>query len=110
MKLISKLAIGAAMAGLAAVGSVAPASAAHVSVGIGVGAPGYYGYGPGYGPGYYDSGYYYDHPCYRPYPYRPDWCYHRGYYGGAPAFGVVFGLGGHDHWHGGHGWHGGWHH
>jgi hypothetical protein len=107
MKLIGKLAIGAAMAGLAAVASVAPASAAHVTVGIGVGGPGYYGgynNGYGYNGGYgYNDDYYYNHPCARPYPYRPDWCYHRAYYG-APVVYFGFGGGRHDN-----GWHRGWH-
>jgi hypothetical protein len=110
MKFIGKLAIGAAMAGLAAVGAAAPASAAHVTVGIGVGGPGYYGgYAPGYYGGYYDSAYYYNHPCARPAPYRPDWCYRPGYYGAPVVSGLFFGFGGGHGWHDHDGWRGGWH-
>ena len=102
MKLIGKLAIGAVMAGAAALATTAPADA-RVTVGIGIGGPGYYGY---YGPAYYHN------PCWRPYPYRPYYCdagYYPGYYGyGGPVIGLGFGGGwGHGGWHGGHG---GWSH
>src|SRR5690242_2879310 len=63
MKTIAKLAFAGALAAGAAVATAAPAEAAHVSFGIGIGAPvGYYGprdYGPAYcDPYYYDCGYY----------------------------------------------------
>jgi len=97
MKTIAKLAFAGVLAAGAAVGAAAPAEAAHVSVGIGVVAPGYYGYyGPRYyGPRYCDP-YYYDCGYYAPRYYAP------GYVG--------FYYGGHRGWHGHRGYHGGWHH
>jgi hypothetical protein len=141
MKRFGKLALGALMmAGTAAgamVVTTAPASAAHVSIGIGVPLPGYYaprpyynnpcdspryryyhqGYCYGYGPAYYGSDYY--------------GYYDQGYYGPGYYEPVIGGFwftdgGGHRHWHrgsfhgggfhgraswhsGGGSWHGGGH-
>jgi hypothetical protein len=69
MNTIMKTAIGAVMLGGAALASTAPANAAVVGVTIGV---------PGVAVGYYGN------PCYRPYAWRPAYCYapvYGGYYG-----------------------------
>jgi hypothetical protein len=98
MKTITKLAVGVALATGAAL-ATAPAEAAHVSVGIGVGAPGYYGY---YAP--------------RPYPVYAGcdpYYYDCDYYGPAYSPGYVSFFAGpryHHGWYGHRGWHGGWHH
>jgi hypothetical protein len=96
MRKFTKVALGALMVAGATTATTAaltgPAEA-RVSVGIGLGFPGYYG--PAYGPAYYDPYYYggygyYGYPAYYGYYGRP---WHRGYYGRG--------------WRGG--WHGGWH-
>ena len=138
MKSFGKLALGALMlAGTAAgttVATTAPAEA-RVSVGIGIGVPGYYAPRPyyrnpcdsaryryyhrdycyGYGPAYYGPDYYgyYDQGYYGPGYYEPviggfwftDGGGRRHWHGGSFHGG---GFHGHDGWHGGGG-HGGWH-
>jgi hypothetical protein len=111
MKLFTKAALGALMLAGAAIGTSAPAAAAHVSAGIGIGVPGSY-YGPGYGPGYYGPpvAAYCDRYSrwYDPYRCNAYDDYSDGYAYGGPVFvdGIFFG-GGYGHgWHGGHG--GGW--
>ncbi len=110
MKLLKKAALGALLLAGATALSAAPA-AAHVSIGIGIGGPGYYG--GGYPPAYCD-------PYSRWYdPYRceefDDYDYYDGpvfidglwlnggfrsrYYGGHRQFYY------HGGWHGGSGWH-----
>ena len=92
MKTITKLVLGAAMAGSLAMAAASPA-AAGVSVGIGIGAPA--------GPGYHR------HWCYN----HPGACGGGAYVGG-PAIGVY--VGGHGYWDGHRYWghrywgHGGW--
>ncbi len=84
MKTIVKLVTGAALASGLALGAAVPANAG-VSIGIGLGGPGY-------------------HRDYR------DWCYHHpyrcnnygGYYGPPPGEGVY--VNGYGYWGGG-GWH-----
>ena len=95
MKNFAKLALGALMVAGAATATTAAMTSpaeARVSVGIGLGFPGYYGgyYGPRYyGPRYYSP---YAYPAY----YDP--YYYPGYYGPSIYFG-----GGLRGWHGG-GW------
>jgi hypothetical protein len=113
MKKFAKIALGALMlAGAATAMTAAPADA-RVSVGIGIGVPGYYG-GPAYYPRYSCDPYsrFYD-PYYcgayaRPYYYGPDFYlnYHTGWGGGFRDFDRGhFGGGG---FHGGNGgFHGG---
>jgi len=137
MKSFGKIALGALMmAGTAAgatVATTAPASA-HVSVGIGIGVPGYYAPRPyyrnpcdspryryyhrdycyGYGPAYYGPNYYgyYDYGYYGPGYYEPvvggfwftDGYGHRRWHHGSFRGG---GFHGHASYHGG--WHGGGH-
>jgi len=122
MTKLAKIALGAAlMAGAATL--AAPPAAAHVSVGIGFGVPGY-GYAPGYyyGPPRYRYARYCD--PYSPY-YDPYYCgdpYYDSYYGYGgygPVFGdVVFFDGGwyrgpfRHRYYGGHDWYwvnNGWH-
>lgn len=135
MKRFGKIAMGALMLAGTAVGgtlaTTAPADA-HVSVGIGIGVPGYYGppagyvnrcdnprwryyhpgYCNGYGPAYYGPNYYgyYDQGYYGPGYYEPvvggfwftDNFGHRRWHGGSFHGGGFHGRGG---WHSG-----GWHH
>lgn len=141
MKRFGKIAMGALMLAGTAVGATlsttAPAEAAHVSVGIGIGVPGYYGPRPyyrnpcdspryryyhpdycyGYGPTYYGPNYYgyYDQGYYGPGYYEPviggfwftDSFGHRHWHHGGFHGGGFHGRGS---WHsGGWGGHGGWH-
>jgi hypothetical protein len=103
MKKFTKIALGALMlAGVTTVGTAAistPAEA-RVSVGIGLGFPGYYGgYGGYYGPAYYGPAYY-DPYYYRPYPYYYGRPYYRGgYYGGRGYYRGGYGHHGYGrHW------------
>ena len=110
MKLFTKAALGALLLAGATALSAAPAEA-RVSIGIGIGGPGYYGpgyYGPGYGPPAYCDPYsrWYD-------PYRCDDYDDYGYYNG-PVFidGLWLNGGFRSRWYGGHRqfyYHGGWH-
>jgi len=79
MKTFSKLFFGAALVAGAATFATGPA-AAQVSVGIGIGGPGYYG--GYYGPRYYGPRYYGSYSC-DPYSrfYDPDYCDDYGDYG-----------------------------
>jgi hypothetical protein len=70
MKTIGKAALGALALASLGLASATPASA-QTSFGFSFGTSPYYG------------GYYYSDPCYRPYPYRPGYCYRPV----APAYG-----------------------
>jgi hypothetical protein len=81
MRKFAKVALGALMMAGAATATTAAMTSpaeARVSVGIGLGFPGYYG--PAYYPGYYGPAYYdpYYYPAY-PYYGRPYWRGHYGY-------------------------------
>jgi hypothetical protein len=119
MKILSKLAFGAAMlagAGAMSVATGAPAEA-RVSVGIGIGGPVYYGgyYGPRYSYSCDPYSRWYDPYRCGGYAYCP--AYYRPYYYGGPSFYIGGSWGGHHyrggHWgghyrgghHGGHGHH-----
>ncbi len=130
MKRIAKLALGAVlMAGTAF--AVATPAAARVSVGIGIGVPGYYGPPPRYAvcdpySRYYDPyycgdyDYYYGPPLfidgfwfnnggrYRDYDGRREYWVHGGWHGYSGGGGGHWSGGGHGgggHWGGGHGGH-----
>lgn len=96
MKKFAKVALGAVMLAGAATAVASSPADARVVVGVGIGAPGYYG-GPYYG------------GCYR--YYDPYYCGYYGpaYYGGYYGPGFAFGWGGWrgGGWHGGGGFHGG---
>ena len=80
MRKIAKAALGALA--LVSFGALAaPAANAQASFGFSFGTGTVYG---GYYGSYYDG--YYGNPCYRPYPYRPYYCYR------APVYGYSFGY------------------
>ncbi len=117
MKRIAKVVLGALMLAGTAIGTAVPA-AAHVSVGIGFGFPGYYGPPPRYYASCDPYSRYYD----------PYYCGDYADYYGPPIFvdGMWFNGGRYRDWHGereywvhgrwhgggerGGGWHGGGHH